>query len=757
MATSIRRGSGCDATNGCNLHDRWHDTTVGKCRCDESHGRDGAHRFWKARTPDLTKDSLNNGTDIRSYINYVGYSFSDPTVAGVATNDGNVQIVFGLGTAQTANCPIAPPATLAQCANAVNVTAGNATLPNRPIFGIRFDPTTPLIAYAAVGGFNANTPSTPGHLFQVTCTANCETYTWQDKTGNLPDVPAEQVMPNPNLPQQVFVGTDWGLYFTDDITQNSPTWYRMEDFPHVMVWELVVDRGYTTLAAFTRSRGAWVMPLSNSSIGTLKTDLAVTNSGPASVVAGNNVSYTLTVTNNGPNSAPNVLLSDPAPAGLSFVSVSGDCPNNALPCHYGELANGQVKQVTVTFAVSPGYDTTKTISNVATVSGSGTDPISANNSATAVTTVSSSIDLAVDISGPANVARGTNAVYTITVSNNGPSTAHNVSVADPTPSGLVFVSNSGDCTTAFPCSFASLAPGVQKQITATFSVPVSYSDVDPIANTATVTADENDSATANNTDTADTALADSADLSITQSGTLVVQAGHSVSYTIAIANAGPSAASNVSVDDVIPTGLTNRQVSGGTCSDLPCSVASLAPGGGFTVTVSFDVPADYAGNQITHAASVTSDTLDPMLSNNVSAADTTVGVGADIVVEASAPSTVVLGGVLSYTFTVTNNGPSTATGVSLDAALGSGLVFAGNAGDCTSAFPCPLGTLQPGDTKTVTATVCVPANYQGSYLISSNATATTTSPDPFAGNNSALAYTSLLFDAVFVDGFETCP
>jgi uncharacterized repeat protein (TIGR01451 family) len=758
--------SGCTSANGCNH------MIAGTTRLWETvdmvtpTNSTNLRASWKARTWDLTKGTLNlnltGAVDIRSYINYVDYSFTDPTVAAVATNDGNVQLVFGLGSAVSANCPTAAPvppnAPDPNCATPVNVTDSNTILPNRPIFGVRFDPTTALVAYAAVGGFNANTPTTPGHLFQITCSDyNCPTFTWKDKTGNLPDVPAEQVMPNPNLPQQVFVGTDWGLYFTDDITQDSPTWYRMEDFPHVMVWELVVDRGFTTLAAFTRARGAWAWPLSNSSIGTLQTDLAVTNAGPASVVAGNNVSYTLTVTNNGPNAAPNVQLSDPAPAGLSFVSVSGDCPDNVLPCHYGELASGQMKQVTVTFAVSPGYDTTKTISNVATVAGSGTDPISANNSATAVTTVSSSIDLAVDVSGPTNVARGTNVVYTITVSNNGPSTAHNVSVADATPSGLVFVSNSGDCTTAFPCSFASLAPGVQKQITATFSVPVTYSDVDPIANTATVAADENDSSTANNTDTVDTALADSADLSITQSGALVVQAGHSVSYTLTIANAGPSAASNVSVDDLVPPGLTNRQVGGGTCSDLPCSAGTLAPGDGFTVTVSFDVPADYAGNQITHAASVSSDTVDPELSNNVSAANTTVGVGADIVLSASAPSTVVLGGVMSYSLTVTNNGPSTANGVSLDASLAPGLVFASNGGDCTGAFPCALGTLQPGEAKTVTTTVCVPANYQGSYLISSSATATTTSPDPFTGNNSALAYTSLLFDALFVNGFETCP
>ncbi len=38
------------------------------------------------------------------------------------------------------------------------------------------------IGYAAIGGFNANTPTTPGHVFQVTCTANCATFTWVDKT-----------------------------------------------------------------------------------------------------------------------------------------------------------------------------------------------------------------------------------------------------------------------------------------------------------------------------------------------------------------------------------------------------------------------------------------------------------------------------------------------------------------------------------------------------------------------------------------------
>ncbi len=61
---------------------------------------------------------------------------------------------------------------------------------------------------------------------------------------------------------QVFAGTDWGLYFTDDIEVESPTWVRFtEGLPSVMIWDMAIDRGFTTLALFTRSRGAFVWPL----------------------------------------------------------------------------------------------------------------------------------------------------------------------------------------------------------------------------------------------------------------------------------------------------------------------------------------------------------------------------------------------------------------------------------------------------------------------------------------------------------------
>ena len=116
--------------------------------------------------------------------------------------------------------------------------------------------------YTGVGGFNANTPSTPGHVFQVTCTADCGSFTWADKTGNLPDIPVDSIIVNPNNAQQVYAGTDWGVYYTDDITVASPTWQRFENgIPHAMVWDMQIDRGSTTLSVWTRSRGAYVYPL----------------------------------------------------------------------------------------------------------------------------------------------------------------------------------------------------------------------------------------------------------------------------------------------------------------------------------------------------------------------------------------------------------------------------------------------------------------------------------------------------------------
>jgi hypothetical protein len=201
-------------------------------------------------TQNMTKQTLGN----RSFINQVKYSPKYQSVAIVGTNDANVWIGFNLGTGTQAQ------------ANWVDVTGNNTVVPLRPVLGIALDPSVSAVnlpvGYAAVGGFNANTPSTPGHVFQVTCMADCGSFTWANKTGNLPDIPVDSIIVNPNNPHQVYAGSDWGVYYTDDITVASPTWQRFENgIPHAMVWDMQIDRGSTTLSVWTRSRGAYVFPL----------------------------------------------------------------------------------------------------------------------------------------------------------------------------------------------------------------------------------------------------------------------------------------------------------------------------------------------------------------------------------------------------------------------------------------------------------------------------------------------------------------
>jgi hypothetical protein len=207
-----------------------------------------------AATPTMIK--VGGPLGARAFINQVKYAPKFQSVAMAGVNDGGAWIGFNLGTG------------VAGAANWVNVTGSNTVLPNRPVLGIALDPSVAAanipIGYAAVGGFNGNTPSTPGHVFRVVCTALCASFTWQDKSGNLPDIPVDSIIVNPRFPQQVFAGSDFGLYFTNDINAASPTWYRFKNgMPNSMIWDLQIDRGSTALSVWTRGRGAYAWPLSD--------------------------------------------------------------------------------------------------------------------------------------------------------------------------------------------------------------------------------------------------------------------------------------------------------------------------------------------------------------------------------------------------------------------------------------------------------------------------------------------------------------
>ncbi|HMA36326.1 MAG TPA: S-layer homology domain-containing protein [Chloroflexia bacterium] len=299
---------------------------------------------WTASSGDLTGGA--------SYINQLSYAGSTSTVAIAGTADGKVQVGFGLGAGTAATW--------------VDVTGNNAVLPNRSIDDVTTDPLNPLIGYAAVGGFDENTPGTPGHLFQLTCTAGCATYTWADKTGNLPDIPLDSVIANPRYPQQVFAGSDWGLYFTNDITASPPVWQRFQaGLPNVVIWDLTIDRGTTTLAAWTRSRGAYVWPLPAGPLTTPTPTPVPPTSTPAP-------SSTPTATSTAAATQTPSALPTATPCAITFVDVPPSAyfytPVTYLACHgvisgygdatfrpYNQTTRGQMVKIIVNGFQVPAY------------------------------------------------------------------------------------------------------------------------------------------------------------------------------------------------------------------------------------------------------------------------------------------------------------------------------------------------------------------------------------------------------------------
>ena len=467
-------------------------------------------------------------------------------------------------------------------------------------------------------------------------------------------------------------------------------------------------------------------------------DLAVAMTGPPSVTAGANAVYTITVTHKGIGAAASAQVANPTPTGLTFVSNAGDC-TTAFPCTLGTLTAGQTRTITATFNVPGGYGGANPFTTTATVSSAATDPVSTNNSASVSTTVTVPLvaDLSVSKIGPASVVRGTDAVYTVTVSSAGPDTANSVQVTDPTPAGLTFVSNSGSCTTPFPCSLGSMASGATRTITSTFLVPPGYAGTSPFTNTATVSSTASDPVPANNSSGAATSVTSQADLSIVKAGPASVGRGANVTYTIVVTNAGPSNAASVQVADATPAGITFVSNAGDCTTAFPCSFASIPSGATRTITATFNVPAGYSGpSPFTNTAAVTSAATDPVPANNSSSAQTTVVAGADLSIVKTGPAFATRGADLVYSIVVTNGGPDAAVSVAVADPTPAGLTFASNTGDCTSAFPCFLGTIPSGESRNIIATFAVPAGYDVDTPIENTASVSSTTADPDPTNDS---------------------
>ena len=481
-------------------------------------------------------------------------------------------------------------------------------------------------------------------------------------------------------------------------------------------------------------------------------DVAVSKTGPATVTPGTDVTYTVTVTNNGPSTATNVVLTDAITGDTTFVSVTPSAGCSGTTCTIGTLVPGASAIFSYTFHVDA--DATGGIENTATVTASTPDPAAGNNTSIVSSPANASADLAVVKSGPATVTPGTDVTYIVTVTNNGPSTAINVVVNDTVAGDATFVSvtPSAGCTGA-TCPIASLAPGASATYSYTFAVPPDASF--GLRNDAFVSAATADPVPGNNTASVNSAIVGSADVSVVKSGPGAVNAGTNATYTIVVANAGPSDAANVVLTDVLPASTTfvSLEQTGPafTCTTGPtvtCTIATLPALTSTTFTLVVSVSAAAAGS-IDNTATVTASTADPNAANNTSTATLGLDPGAtDLSIAKTANSDRFgFGGEVTYTLVVTNNGPAVAFGTTVTDVLPAGTTLqsaSSTQGTCTgtATVVCSVGTLDPAATATITLVVRLPREQT---TITNTATVTAANAETAPGDNAstvALAVTA---------------
>jgi uncharacterized repeat protein (TIGR01451 family) len=380
-------------------------------------------------------------------------------------------------------------------------------------------------------------------------------------------------------------------------------------------------------------------------------DLAIAKTAPGSTVAGGLLTYSLTVTNNGPADATNVVVTDALPAGTTSLTSSIPC-TAAVTCTIGNLANGASISFTITVSVSAsllsnlGVSATN-ITNTATVRGHQFDPHPNNNTATATTLVTESADMALTKTCKPDTPAlaGTSAFCDIAVSNFGISNAQNVVVTDAIVSNASFTITSvtgAPCATSVgspmsatvTCNLHTVVAGGETTIHATFT----SNDPGDINDMATVRSTTPDPVNANNSATGRVSFIASADLAISKTAAppSPVVAGTNITYAIAVSNAGPSSASNVVVKDTLPAEVNVLAVtpSVGSCTwgipgnplqPLTCTIGSMARAVSATITVVARVdPRTPNGRVINNNATIASSATDPNNGNNSATAAVTV-------------------------------------------------------------------------------------------------------------------------------------
>ncbi|MFE3760610.1 hypothetical protein ACFXPI_02430 [Streptomyces sp. NPDC059104] len=480
---------------------------------------------------------------------------------------------------------------------------------------------------------------------------------------------------------------------------------------------------------------------------------------------GDEIAYTVTAENPGPGKLTGVTLMHRVPEGTTLVpntlKLNGTAYDGSkaepdaegrLPLDAGDLpARGKA---TFSFKAKVKDDAVSNPLGLTPEVEYGAEYYDRRSAFSApVRTALASADLSV--SGaftPEKPVAGQKTSYEVTVRNAaGGDAARSPELRASVPEGLTDVSTrldgaKGSCRQTggeIACGLDALSAGQSAKLTVTGTLDAGHGNrslrVDAKASASTLDPMPN-----NNEAVLVASSKAAADLSvdIASSPGTSATAGDAVTYTVRVRNAGPSHAEDVKVAVELPQGLARTGHTAGkgayyagTGTWLP---GSLGVGETAELKVTATLPADVA--EAVARATVSGKHEDPAPDNNTSEVRTTIAQSADVSVEAASDPAgeATAGDSVAYTFTLRNAGPSTAKDTGVSVQLPPGMTLSGHEADRGGFDPATrvwkAGDLPKGGSAKLTVRGLLPADVDEAVA---TATASSATPDPKPGNNTA--------------------
>ena len=405
--------------------------------------------------------------------------------------------------------------------------------------------------------------------------------------------------------------------------------------------------------------------------------IALTKMAPAFANAGETFIIPITVSNASQVDCQNVVVTDPLPAGLEYVSSSpsGSYHNGSLSWSVGTLPAGAQQEYNVTVRGTQ----SGTFGSYAEVSA---DQNLVDNDYAETRIVNPSLTLSFE--APSEVLACDSITNTITVRNNGDGMANDVQIMGKVANGLNV--EMGQNSKLF--NIGSLAPGEAKQV----SFRADPQDTGSFVSSAVATADGGLSAEASAT-----TVVRQPRLSITKFGPDERFLGRSAEYEITVTNTGDTTANNVTITDTVPTGMSFVSASNGGSfgsGQVAWNIASLAPGQATTVSHKLRATGRGVARSTAWARAICADA-------STSAETTIIGIAALSLEVVDTADPIEVGDAATYEIRVTNQGSADATSIQLTCELPNGQEFMNGNGPSNATESgqkvtfAPVGTLSP--------------------------------------------------------------